>query len=72
MERTIQMVEDMLKACILEDVVSWNQCLPLIEFAYKNIYHISIGVALYEALYKRKCHTPLCWAQVGENGILWP
>jgi len=71
-ERTIQTLEDMLRACILEDGGSWNSHLPLIEFSYNNSYHTSIGMAPYEALYGRKCRTPLCWAEVGDKGILGP
>ena len=71
-ERTIQTLEDMLRACILEDGGSWNNHLPLIEFSYNNSYHSSIGMAPYEALYGRKCRTPLCWAEVGDKGIIGP
>ncbi|CAJ2628780.1 unnamed protein product [Trifolium pratense] len=71
-ERTIQTLEDMLRACVLEDGGSWGNYLHLIEFAYNNSYHSSIGMAPYEALYGRKCRTPLCWAEVGEKGILGP
>ena len=71
-ERTIQTLEDMLRACILEDGGSWSHHLPLIEFSYNNSYHSSIGMAPYEALYGRKCRTPLCWAEVGDKGIIGP
>jgi hypothetical protein len=71
-ERTIQTLEDMLHACILEDGGSWNHHLPLIEFSYNNSYHSSIGMAPYEALYGRKCRTPLCWAEVGDKSVLGP
>ncbi|CAJ2673837.1 unnamed protein product [Trifolium pratense] len=71
-ERTIQTLEDMLRACILEDGGDWSKHLPLIEFAYNNSYHSSIGMAPYEALYGRKCRTPLCWSEVGDKGILGP
>ncbi|MCI57786.1 retrotransposon protein, partial [Trifolium medium] len=50
-ERTIQTMEDMLRACVLEDGGGWGDYLHLIEFAYNNSYHISIGMAPYEALY---------------------
>ena len=62
----------MLRACILEDGRSWNDHLPLIEFSYNNSYHSSIGMAPYEALYGRKCRTPLCWAEVGDRSIVGP
>jgi len=71
-ERTIQTLEDMLRACVLEDGKSWNNHLPLIEFSYNNSYHSSIGMAPYEALYGRKCRTPLCWAEVGDKSIIGP
>jgi len=50
-ERTIQTLEDMLRACALEYTGSWDHNLPLTEFAYNNSYHSSIGMASYEALY---------------------
>ncbi|XP_058756484.1 uncharacterized protein LOC131629722 [Vicia villosa] len=71
-ERTIQTIEDMLRACILEIGGSWKDNLPLIEFAYNNSYHASNGMAPYEALYGKKCRSPLCWSEVGEKGILGP
>ncbi|GAU51265.1 hypothetical protein TSUD_412520 [Trifolium subterraneum] len=69
-ERTIQTLEDMLRACVLEDGGNWSKHLHLIEFAYNNSYHASIGMAPYEALYGRKCRTPLCWTEVGDKGVL--
>ncbi|WJX17476.1 hypothetical protein P8452_07389 [Trifolium repens] len=69
-ERTIQSLEDLLRACVLEHKGSWDEFLPLIEFTYNNSFHSSIGMAPYEALYGRKCRTPLCWYEVGENKIL--
>jgi len=60
-ERTIQSLEDLLRACVLENSNSWDRYLPLIEFTYNNSFHSSIGMAPYEALYGRKCRTPLCW-----------
>jgi len=71
-ERTIQSLEDLLRACTLEYSESWNQLLPLVEFTYNNSFHASIGMAPFEALYGRKCRTPLCWFQVGENTIIGP
>ncbi|MCH88206.1 retrotransposon protein, partial [Trifolium medium] len=71
-ERTIQTLEDMLRACVLDEGESWDKYLPLIEFAYNNSYHSSIGMAPYEALYGRKCRSPLCWFEVGEKSLLGP
>ena len=59
-ERTIQTLEDMLRACVLEFGGSWDTHLPLMEFAYNNSYQANIGMAPYEALYGRKCRTPVC------------
>lgn len=71
-ERTIQTLEDMLRACMLDWEISWMRYLPLAEFAYNNSYHSSIGMAPYEALYGRPCRTPLCWTEVGERRDLEP
>ena len=59
-ERTIQTLEDMLQACVLEFKDSWIVHLSLVEFVYNNNYQVSISMAPYEALYGRKCRTPLC------------
>ena len=69
-ERTIQSLEDLLRACVLENSDSWDRYLPLIEFTYNNSFHSSIGMTSYEALYGRKCRTPLCWFETGENLVL--
>ncbi|GFZ15866.1 hypothetical protein Acr_25g0002750 [Actinidia rufa] len=54
-ERTIQTLEDMLRLCVLDFQGNWEMHLPLVEFAYNNSFHASIGMAPYEALYGRKC-----------------
>ncbi|GKB53144.1 putative reverse transcriptase domain-containing protein [Tanacetum coccineum] len=59
-ERTIQTLEDMLRACVIDFGSSWDRHLPLVEFSYNNSYHVSIKVAPYEALYRRKCRSPNC------------
>ena len=64
-ERTIQTLEDMLQMCVMDFDGQWDLHFPLIEFAY-NSYHASIEMAPYEALYGRKCRSPLCW-EVGER-----
>ena len=51
---------------------SWDEYLPLVEFAYNNSYHNSIEMAPYEALYRRKCRSPLCWNEVGEREFTGP
>nr|KYP61005.1 Retrotransposable element Tf2 [Cajanus cajan] len=60
-EKTIQSLEDLLRACVLDHLGSWEEVLPLVEFTYNNSYHASIGMAPFEALYGRRCRTPLCW-----------
>jgi len=62
----------LLRACVLENSDSWDRYLPLIEFTYNNSFHSSIGMAPYEALYGRKCRTPLCWFETSENLVLGP
>ena len=71
-ERTIQTLEDMLRACVIEFTGSWDDHLALIEFAYNNSYQASIGMAPYEALYGRPCRTPLCWSETGEQQMIGP
>jgi hypothetical protein len=66
-ERTIQSLEDLLRVCVLEQGGTWDSHLPLIEFIYNNSYHSSIRMAPFEALYGRRCRTPLCWFETGEN-----
>ncbi|GJR22360.1 putative reverse transcriptase domain-containing protein [Tanacetum coccineum] len=68
-ERTIQTLEDMLRACVLDFGKSWDRHLPLVEFSYNNSYHTSIKVAPFKALYGRKCRSPICWAEVGDNQL---
>nr|GFC54197.1 putative reverse transcriptase domain-containing protein [Tanacetum cinerariifolium] len=58
-ERTIQTLEDMIRACVIDFGSSWDKHLPLVEFSYNNSYHASIKAALFEALYKRKCSASL-------------
>ncbi|MCF8704106.1 hypothetical protein L3055_11270, partial [Corynebacterium sp. MC-02] len=60
-ERTIQVLEDMLRACVIDFGTRWDQHLPLAEFAYNNSYHSSIQMAPFEALYGRRCRSPIGW-----------
>nr|GFB62936.1 putative reverse transcriptase domain-containing protein [Tanacetum cinerariifolium] len=71
-ERTIQTLEDMLHAFAIDFGKSWVNHLPLVKFSYNNSYHASIKAAPFEALYGRKCHSPVCWTEVGEAQILGP
>ncbi|GJU11278.1 putative reverse transcriptase domain-containing protein [Tanacetum coccineum] len=66
-KRTIQTLEDMLRACVIDFGSSWDRHLPLVEFSYNNSYHASIKAAPFEALYGRKCRSPVCWS---ENRLL--
>ena len=58
-ERTIQVLEDMLRACVIDFGGQWDQFLPLTEFSYNNSYHSSIEMAPFEALYGRRCRSPI-------------
>ncbi|GKA60755.1 putative reverse transcriptase domain-containing protein [Tanacetum coccineum] len=71
-ERTIQTLEDMLRACVMDFGGSWDTHLPLIEFSYNNSYHTSIKCAPFEALYGRKCRSPMIWTEVGESQLIGP
>ncbi|GKE03001.1 putative reverse transcriptase domain-containing protein [Tanacetum coccineum] len=68
-ERTIQTLEDMLRACVLDFEGSWDVHLPLVEFLYNNSYHSSVRCAPFEALYGRKCRSSIMWAKVGEGQL---
>ncbi|GKC82581.1 putative reverse transcriptase domain, ribonuclease H-like domain, aspartic peptidase domain protein, partial [Tanacetum coccineum] len=71
-ERTIQTLEDMLHACVINFGKGRVNHLPLVEFSYNNSYHASIKAAPFEALYGRKCRSPICWTEVREAQILGP
>ncbi|GJZ22260.1 putative reverse transcriptase domain-containing protein [Tanacetum coccineum] len=71
-ERTIQTLEDMLRACVIDFGGSWDVHLPLAEFSYNNSYHSSIRCASFEALYGRKCRSPVLWAEIGESSLIGP
>nr|GFB03949.1 putative reverse transcriptase domain, ribonuclease H-like domain, aspartic peptidase domain protein [Tanacetum cinerariifolium] len=71
-ERTVQTLEDMLRACVIDFVNGWERHLPLVEFSYNNSYHASIKAAPFEALYGRKCRSPVCWAEVGDAQLTDP
>nr|GEV13065.1 putative reverse transcriptase domain-containing protein [Tanacetum cinerariifolium] len=69
-ERTVQTLEDMLRACVIDFGNGWKRHLLLIEFSYNNSYHASIKAAPFEALYGRKCRSPVCWAEVGDAQLI--
>ena len=71
-ERTIQSLEDLLRTCVLHHLGAWDEVLSLVEFTYNNNFHASIGMAPYEALYGKRCKTPLCWYQDGELVVVEP
>ena len=62
----------MLRACILDFKGSWDEHFPLVEFAYNNSYQASVSMPPYEALYGRKCRSPIHWDEVGERQMLGP
>ncbi|GKF21930.1 putative reverse transcriptase domain-containing protein [Tanacetum coccineum] len=62
----------MLRACVIDFGNSWINHLPLVEFSYNNSYHASIKAAPFDALYGRKCHSPVCWDEVGEAQLTGP
>ncbi|GJT03231.1 putative reverse transcriptase domain-containing protein [Tanacetum coccineum] len=62
----------MLRACVIDFRSSWDHHLPLVEFSYNNSYHASIKAAPYEALYGRKCRSPVCWSEVGDIQLTGP
>nr|GEX68338.1 putative reverse transcriptase domain, ribonuclease H-like domain, aspartic peptidase domain protein [Tanacetum cinerariifolium] len=71
-ERTIQTLKDMLRACAIDFGKGWVNHLPLVKFSYNNSYLATIKAAPFEALYGRKCRSPICWTEVGEAQILGP
>nr|GEX92983.1 putative reverse transcriptase domain-containing protein [Tanacetum cinerariifolium] len=71
-KQTIQTFEDMVRACVIDFGSSWDKRLPLAEFVYNNSYHASIKVAPFEALYGRKCRSPVCWSKVGDAQLTGP
>ncbi|GKB72579.1 putative reverse transcriptase domain-containing protein, partial [Tanacetum coccineum] len=71
-ERTIQTLKDMMRAYVTDFGKGWVNHLPLVEFSYNNSYHASIKAVSFEALYGRKCRSPVCWAEVGEVQLTSP
>ena len=62
----------MLRACVIDFGKNWEEHLPLVEFSYNNSYHTTIKATPFEALYGRKCRSPICWAEVGDNQLTGP
>nr|GEX42412.1 reverse transcriptase domain-containing protein [Tanacetum cinerariifolium] len=71
-ERTIQTLEDMLRAYAIDFGKRWEKHLPLVEFSYNNSYHASIKAAPFEVLYGQKCRSPVYWAEVGDTQLTGP
>ncbi|KAL4020587.1 hypothetical protein IC575_019368 [Cucumis melo] len=71
-ERLNQILEDMLRACVLEFSGSWDSHLHLMEFTYNNSYQATIAMAPFEALYGKCCRSPICWGEVSEQRMLGP
>jgi transposase InsO family protein len=71
-KRVNQILEDMSRACVLEFPQKWDDCLPQAEFSYNNSYQGSIKMSPFEALYGRRCRTPLNWLEPGERWFFRP
>ncbi|GJZ27364.1 putative reverse transcriptase domain-containing protein [Tanacetum coccineum] len=71
-ERTIQTLEDILRACVIDFGKGWVKHFPLAKFSYNNSYYTSIKAAPYEVFYWQKCRSPVCWAKVGETQLTGP
>nr|GEY83595.1 putative reverse transcriptase domain-containing protein [Tanacetum cinerariifolium] len=71
-EHTIQTLEDMLRACVMDFGGSWDTHLLLVKFSYNNTYHKSIICAPFEVLYGRKYRSPVIWTEIGESQLIGP
>ncbi|GJS33247.1 putative reverse transcriptase domain-containing protein [Tanacetum coccineum] len=71
-ERTIQTLEDMLRACVIDFGKGWERHLALVELSYNNSYHASFKATPFEELYGRKCKSPVCWAEVRDVQLTGP
>jgi hypothetical protein len=71
-DRTNQILEDMLRACALQDKIGWDKRLPYAEFSYNNSYQASLKMSPFEALYGRNSKTPLHWDQLSERQVSGP
>src|SRR4051812_19449989 len=71
-ERVNQILEDMLRACVISFGKNWEKCLPLAEFSYNNSFQSSIGMAPFQLLYGRTFHTALNWSETGERKFFRP
>ncbi|GJV66481.1 putative reverse transcriptase domain-containing protein [Tanacetum coccineum] len=71
-KRTIQTLEDMLRACVIDFGKGWVNHFPFVKFSYNNSYHASIKASPFKALYGPKCRSPVCWAEIGEVQLTGP
>ena len=71
-KRLIQVLEDMLRDYVIEFPGSWDRYIPLMKFAYNNSYQATIGMTPYEALYGRRCRTPVCWMKLNGHKMIGP
>jgi hypothetical protein len=71
-KRTNQILEDMLRACALQDQSGWDKRLPYAEFSYNNSYQASLKMSPFQVLYGRSCRTPLQWDELGEKQVFGP
>src|SRR3954466_7845322 len=71
-ERVNQVLEVMLRACVISFGKKWEESLPFAELSYNNSYQASLKMALFEVLYGRKCRTPLNWSETGERTLIGP
>ena len=66
------MLEDMLHMYVMDKPTKWEDCLQLVEFAYNNGQHASLGMSPYESLYGRRCRTPMTWGNPVNRVVLGP
>jgi hypothetical protein len=71
-KRVNQVMEDILRMYVMDNKTHWEKYLPLVEFAYNNNFHNSIGMPPYEALYGRPCRTSLTWEMLEDRVIVGP
>src|ERR1041385_2802796 len=71
-ERVNQILEDMLRSCVISFGKNWEKSLPFVEFAYNNSFQSSLNMAPFELLYGRRCRTPLNWSETGERQFFGP
>ncbi|XP_076919259.1 uncharacterized protein LOC143579982 [Bidens hawaiensis] len=68
-DRTIQTLEDILRACVIDFGGSWDRHLPWVEYSYNKSYHATTGMPPFEMLYRRRCRTLVCWGSIGQKQL---